>query len=86
LLIPELRDCHTICVANKQKNDMVYFSGVNVDQLLLFLKMLHYPLPLIAFVEENRGKLDHLLCDVGLDYVANGGEVEVVKSGYYGVF
>jgi hypothetical protein len=86
LLWPELRDCHTICVANKQKNDTVYFSGVNVDQLLIFLKRLTYPPEIIRFVEENRGKLDHLLYDVGFDYVARGAELEFVKSGYYGVF
>jgi hypothetical protein len=86
LLWPELRDCHTICVANKQKNDTVYFSGVNVDQLLSFLKRLAYPPEIIRFVGENRGKLDHLLYDVGFDYVAHGAELEFVKSGYYGVF
>lgn len=86
LLIPELRNCHTICVANKQKNDTVYFSGVNVDQLLFFLKWLRYPTELIGFVETNRDKLDHLLYDVGFDYVAKGSELKVVKSGYYGVF
>ncbi|MCS7045017.1 MAG: hypothetical protein NZO58_01545 [Gemmataceae bacterium] len=86
LLIPELRDCHTICIANKQKNDTVYFSGVNVDQFIFFLKMLHYPREIIEFVEDNRGKLDHLLYDVGFDFVARGADVQYVKSGYYGVF
>src|SRR5262249_53650924 len=40
ILWPELRQCRTICVANKQQNDCVYFSEINVDQLLFFLKTL----------------------------------------------
>jgi hypothetical protein len=86
ILRPELRDCNTICVANKQKTDTAYFSGVNVDQLLFFLKLLSYPAAIVSFVEENRGKLDHLLYDVGFDYVTRGDELIMVKSGYYGVF
>ena len=86
ILWPELRDCHTICIANKQRNDTAYFSGVNVDQLLFFLKRLAYPGEIVGYVEGNRGRLDHLLFDVGYDYVAQGDEVRVVKSGYYGYF
>ncbi len=86
ILRPELRNCHTICIANKQKNDTAYFSGVNVEQLLFFLKLLQYPAEIIAFVETNRAKLDHLLYDVGFDYVARGSELVILRSGYYGVF
>jgi hypothetical protein len=86
LLWPQLRNCTTICVANKRQNDTIYFSGVNVDQLLFFLKTLQYPKETIAFVEEYRPKLDHLLYDVGFDYVTEGSSVRVLKSGYYGVF
>jgi hypothetical protein len=86
ILRPELRNCNTICIANKQRNDTAYFSGVNVEQLLVFLKMLRYPPAIVDFVEENKGRLDHLLYDVGFDYVARGDELVMVKSGYYGVF
>lgn len=86
ILLPELRDCHTICVANKQRNDCVYFSGVNVDQLIWFLQRLGYPSEIQAMVRENRGNLDHLLYDVGIDYRIEEGEMRVLKSGYYGVF
>jgi hypothetical protein len=81
-----LRDCHTICVANKQVNDTVYFSQVNVDQLVYFLKKLDYPSAIVRFVEDNKAYLDHLLYDVGFDYTANGSNINVLKSGYYGVF
>ena len=86
ILIPELRECHTICIANKQNNDTVYFSGVTVDQLLVFLRLLDYPSDLIEFVVQHRNSLDHLLYDVGFDYIARGTDLIVLKSGYYGVF
>lgn len=86
ILWPQLRDCHTICVANKQHNDTVYFSGVKVAQLLFFLKTLRYPVPITDFVEEHQSRLDHLLFDVGFDYVTEGSSVRIVKSGFYGVF
>jgi len=86
ILLPELADCHTICVANKQKNDCVYFSGVNVDQLQFFLERIGYPAELRRMVRENRASLDHLRYDVGIDFRVENGEMKVLKSGYYGVF
>ena len=86
ILLPQLRDCQTICVANKQEHDCVYFSGVDVVQLLFFMRRLQYPERIIEFVEQNRSMLDHLLFDVGIDYRVEGGEVVFLKSGYYGVF
>ena len=86
VLVPELRRCQTICVANKQTHDCVYFSGIDAAQLLAFLERLRYPRPIVAFVRENLGNLDHLLFDVGFDYRAEAGELAILKSGYYGVF
>jgi hypothetical protein len=86
ILWPELRNCRTICVANKKANDCVYFSGINVDQLLFFLKRLNYPKEIVSMVETHRANLDHLLYDVGLDYRVEDGELRILKSGYYGVF
>lgn len=86
ILLPELRGCHTICVANKQANDCVYFSGVDVGQLQFFLERIGYPPEIRALVREHRASLDHLLYDVGIDYRIEGGEMRVLKSGYYGVF
>ncbi|MCA9198363.1 MAG: hypothetical protein KDA87_12525 [Planctomycetales bacterium] len=86
ILRPEFTNCHTICIANKQTTDTAYFSGVNVMQLLQFLKWLDYPRQMIAFVESQQNKLDHLLYDIGFDFVADGAELQVVKSGFYGVF
>ncbi|HUJ88278.1 MAG TPA: hypothetical protein VLX30_15625 [Burkholderiales bacterium] len=86
VLVPGLRRCKTICVANKQTHDCVYFSGVDARQLLLFLEHLAYPAPVVAFVRDNLERLDHLLFDVGFDYRMEDGGVKVLKSGYYGVF
>jgi hypothetical protein len=86
ILIPGLRECQTICVANKRDHDCVYFSGINVDQLLLFLERLAYPHDVVDFVRANRSNLDHLLFDVGFDYRMEGDRLAVLKSGYYGVF
>lgn len=86
ILWPELRDCNVIIVANKQNNDSVYFSRINIDQLIFFLRRLGYPRELCRFVEDHRAELDHLLYDVGFDYRMEDGGVVILKSGYYGVF
>ena len=86
VLVPELADCRTICVANKSGHDCIYFSGVDVKQLAYFLSRLDYPLPIRQFVAEHHHRLDHLRFDVGFDYRTEGGRLQIIKSGYYGVF
>ncbi len=86
ILLPELRECGTICLANKQHNDCIYFSGINVDQLIRFLQRFGYPAEITSFAVANRSRLDHLLYDVGIDYRIGIHGVEVLKSGYYGTF
>ena len=86
ILWPELRDCTTLCVANKSGHDCIYFSGVVVDQLLHFLQRLGYPTAVQHFVRTHRNDLDHLRFDVGFDYRWQGDALAVLKSGYYGVF
>ena len=86
VLLPELCRCRTICCANKQTHDCIYFSGVTVEQLIFFLERFSYPPSVQAWVEENRAMLAHLLFDVGFDYRMDGNKLRVLKSGYYGVF
>jgi len=86
ILWPELAECGTICLANKQHNDCIYFSGITVEQLLFALAKLNYPPEIIAFIRENRSNLDHLRYDFGIDYTLANGRMSVVKSGYYGTF
>lgn len=86
VLWPELRECQTIVVANKRNHDGVYFSRITIDQLLFFLRKMQFPAEQIAFAEQHRARLDHLLYDVGIDYRMENGVVRVLKSAYYGVF
>jgi len=86
VLVPELRNCRTLCVANKRTHDCIYFSGVSVDQLLFFFERLQYPDAVVQFVRTQRARLDHLTFDVGFDYTTRDGRLTVLKSGYYGVF
>jgi hypothetical protein len=86
ILWPELIRCRTVCIANKHGHDCVYFSEVNIDQLLHFLVRTGYPPNLISFVSTNRSKLDHLHYDVGIDYRMEGDKLVILKTGYYGTF
>ncbi len=86
IIWPELRNCKTIWFANKSRNDCIYFSRINVDQLLFFLRRLNYPGELISFVQNNKSKLDHLLYDVGFDYLWDEKGLLILKSAYYGTF
>lgn len=86
VLWPELKNCKVIVVANKQRNDSVYFSGIDVDQLIFFLKRMNYPGEIVSFVDENRSRLDHLKYDVGFDYRMEGQDLIILKSSYYGFF
>jgi hypothetical protein len=86
VLWPEMRTSQVIVVANKQENDAVYFSRINVDQLIFFMKKMRYEKKLIAFMEENRSRFDHLLYDVGFDFRMEGRDLVILKSGYYGIF
>ena len=86
ILRPELRDCQTIVVANKRLSDGIYFSRIDVDQLRWFLARFDYPQPMVSFVDQRRGELDHLLYDVGFDYRLERGRLRILKSGFYGIF
>jgi hypothetical protein len=86
IIWPEMRNCKVIVVANKQQNDAVYFSGINVDQFILFLKRMRYPVALVSFIEQNKSALDHLQYDAGFDYRVEGDQLVILKSGYYGIF
>lgn len=81
-----LRDCDTICLANKPGSDTIYFSGITVEQLTDFLDWQRYPLPFVRFVTDHRDRLSHLRFDVGVDYRWEAGRPVWLKSGIYGVF
>jgi hypothetical protein len=83
---PELADCGVIVAANKRHNDGIYFSRINLSQLLYGLKRLRCPAALVSFIEENSSRFDHMLYDIGFDYTMENGELNITKSAYYGIF
>ena len=85
ILWPDMARCKTIVVANKKRNEAIYFSRITVGQLIVFLKRLEYPSDLVSYIEDRQDRLDHLLFDVGYDYVMRDGEIKILKSGYYGI-
>lgn len=84
VLLPELIDCNRICVAKKRFADAVYYSGIDVGQLLYFLRRFEYPQAIVDFVAAQRSQLDHLRFDVGVDYTMRAdGSLAMTKSSYY---
>ena len=87
LLLPWLTDCRVVVVANKRNADALYFSGIDVDQLILFLRHFRYPPALIGYVETERNNFRHLQFDAGFDFRLDAeGRLRVQKSGFYNVF
>lgn len=83
---PELARCQTVCLANKPKSNTVYYSGIDLSQLLSFLAWQKYPASFAEFVEAHQDRLKHLRFDVGVDYTVCGDDVVMLKSGIYGCF
>lgn len=83
---PELRACRSTCVAHKSGHDCVYASGIGIDQLLWFLRRHGHAPALVQAVLHRREALSHLLFDVGADYAERDGRLQVLKTGWYGVF
>ena len=69
ILRPELLDCEVVVVANKKFNDGIYFSRIKIDPLIGFLEREgSRPISSDSFAD-HRGELDHMLYDVGMDYM-----------------
>lgn len=85
ILPMDLRHCATIVVANKRVTDGVYFSRIGIDPLIDFLERQEFPAALVSLARQHRGDLDHMLYDVGIDYVCKNGAMTVTKSAFYGL-
>jgi hypothetical protein len=85
ILRPELLDCEVIVVANKKFHDGIYFSRLKIDPLIEFLQREGFPADLVNFTKVYRNGLDHMLYDVGIDYVVENGAVKVLKTAFYGL-
>jgi len=86
LLLPQLSNCDTICLANKPACDTLYFSGIDIHQLITFCSWQMYPQRFTDFLIANTFQLNHLKYDVGVDYRWKSGQLEFLKSGIYGCF
>ena len=86
LLIPQLANCQTTVVANKKFNEGIYFSRINVQQLLWFVENMGYPSEICHFISEQQTDFSHMLYDVGIDYrMLPNGQIDVLKTSYYGI-
>ena len=85
ILRPEMLDCDVIVVANKKFGDGIYFSRLKIDSLARFVERERFPSTIVDFVKTNRDALDHMLYDVGMDYVVQDGRVVITKSAFYGL-
>lgn len=85
VLMPKLFACKRVCVAKKRFSDAIYFSGIDIDQLLWFLRSFDYPEPLVSFVAAHREGFEHLYFDVGIDYrQQDDGSIVYPKTSFYG--
>lgn len=86
ILWPEVRSAQTIVVANKRHCDALYFSRINIDDLIYCQERLGFPEPIRRFARENRDRFAHLMFDVGYDHrPAPGGGVQAMKGSFYGL-
>ncbi len=87
VLVPELLACKKVCVAKKRERDGIYFSGIDVEQLLGFFRRFGWPDALIERAAAHASTFDHLLFDVGVDYAPDGaGGLVYPKTSFYGTF
>jgi len=86
IIWPEMNGVQTIVVANKRYIDGMYFSRITIDQLILFLEKLKYPVELREFMIEQHEALGHHLFDVGYDFLPDkDSDVRYLKGSYYGI-
>ncbi len=83
---PEMRDCGVLVVANKRDCEGLYYGRVGVEKLLWAMDRMAMPEALQTYIHANQARLDHLLFDVGIDYRMVNGQIQYLKSAYYGVF
>lgn len=85
VLIPEFFACRRICAAKKRRREGIYFSGIDIDKLTLFLRRYGYPVELRETVDRWASELDHLSFDVGIDVEQRSdGSIQYSKTSFYG--
>jgi hypothetical protein len=85
ILWPDMMGCGIVVVANKKFNDGVYFSRLPFDGFERFVRRVAFPKDYADFITRHREELNHMLFDVGIDYVLSENGVKTVKSAIYGL-
>ncbi|MBK8254636.1 MAG: hypothetical protein IPK82_18480 [Polyangiaceae bacterium] len=86
LIPPWLFRCGRMCVANKRRADGLYFSRIATPAAQRFVAERAFPESVVRFFAEHRGELDHLLWDVGFDFVGDTEPLVITKASIYGSF
>lgn len=81
---PEMMRCKTVVVANKARNDALYFSRVDAGQLVWFLDRTGFRKDLRDEIARHADRFAHLCFDTGYDFVLTQGQPRVAKASFYG--
>lgn len=78
--------CHptgTICIAQKKRSSAIYFSRINYESFLIFLKNFWYPKNTLGFFKKRKKQYKEYLFDIWIDYVLwEKGNIEIGKVSY----
>ena len=85
LMPAKLSRCYTICYAEKQHTDALYFSRISTGQLRAFVRA-YLPGPLAEALDAHRSSFAHLCWDVGYDFQRRptSASSRIMKAGLYG--
>lgn len=79
-----LEKFYTVCIAKKRKKDRIYYSRININQLMKFTKDFNFKKEIKDYLDNNKEKLDHLYYDISIDYITKYGDLKIMKIGFYG--
>lgn len=86
VLIPELFACRRLHINPGAQLDSLVFSGINVEQLLWFVRRFGFPATTVALLDTHREGFEQLLFDVQLSYRLDpqSNTIEYPIAGYHG--
>ncbi|HVI03780.1 MAG TPA: hypothetical protein VM869_34040, partial [Enhygromyxa sp.] len=86
VLIPEIFACRRLHIGPGDELDALVFSGINVEQLLWFVRRFGFPASTIALLDTQREAFEQLLFDVQLSYRFDPqrNTIDHVIAGYHG--
>lgn len=72
--------------ALKQEAGGLYYCRVGIRTAIDFVTHFAFPAQFISFLERHSSELDHLLLDLGSDYVSDAGKIVFTKAAIFGTF